>query len=171
MRGFLFALAVILICVLLLLIFDEDFKKRLRNQREKETLLREKERLINETSQKEKLRDCLEQKFKMRLYPGFVILLLFFLAISFGFSLLFFGNDFESVIKGVAITEGAIFSVTPFILKKPIEFKYILTHFAPFLKKKVYGKHIDIETEIENNYLRIKEIDEKLAKLIQSQFA
>lgn len=58
-----------------------------------------------------------------------------------------------------------ILVVSVYVYRKPYEFTHIIAKTEPFVKKVVYGDHINIDSEIELKYSRIKEIDERIKEL------
>lgn len=173
MKGFLKLLALFFIILLIVIVY-QLWKKEVTEEarQKKERLLKERESRVNETQQKEKLRDYLERKFKTWLYPGYTILILTFLTVSAMFTLFLCSElSTEKLFVGAGVTEAVLMVVALYIYQKAHEFKYILNQFAPFLRKKVFGENINIESEIELNYVRIKEIDEEIKQLDAVIFA
>lgn len=172
MKAFLNLLAVILLFVViwaLYLSFQNEKKEKAKLEKEK--LLKERKRLLQECKEKERLRDRLNRKFRWWLYPGYVIMLISFAGVSAALSLFFAaGLYFEDMLKGAAIAEVIIMVIALFILQKPIEFKYLLNQFAPYIKKKVFGKHIHIDSEIQIKHSRIQEIDEIVKLMDKSPY-
>lgn len=166
MKGFLTFLFWLLVIIILFPIFIDKIDEWLAARDQKRALLREKRKLIHENMQKEILRAHLERKLKFKLYLAYTILITSFITISVVIAGIVFSKyDFTSIRNGMVVTEVVLLFITPFKFRKAIEFKYILTECAPFLKKRVYGEHINIEEEIELNLVRINEIDQELAKL------
>ncbi len=166
MKGFLTFLLCVLVFIILYPYFADKIDEWFASRDQKKALLRERRKLTNEIIQKEILRAHLERKLKFRLFLAYTLLISTFITISLIIGGIVFSKyDFTSFRNGIIVFELALFIVTPYVIRKPIEFKYILTECAPFLKKKVYGEHINIEEEIKTNLVRINEIDQEIAIL------
>ena len=173
MKGFLKLLALFFLILLIVIVY-QLWKKEVSEEakQKKERLLKERERRVSETQQKERLRDYLERKFKKWLYPGYTILIITFLVISAMFTLLFCSEfNTEKLFVGAGVTEAVLIVITVFVYQKTYEFKFILNQFAPFLRKKVFGENINIDSEIESGYVRINEIDDEIKQLDKLIFA
>lgn len=167
MKGFLNLMALFFIILLFVIVY-QLYKKGITEeaQEKKKRLLKERESRVNENQQKEKLRDYLERKFKIWLYPGYTFLIISFLGFSTLFTLLLFPEfNAEKMFLGGAVTEIVLMIITLYFCQKTHEFKFILNQFAPFLRKKVFGENINIDSEIEKNYVRINEIDDEIKEL------
>ncbi len=158
----LFALFLIVIFIW----FVEDKRTKERAEQEKKDLLREKEKLLQRQKIKERLQTLLERRYHWRRNIGYTALLISFASVSVIISfLLSFGYDFEGLAKSGGVLELGICIVALYRINKPVEFKYILTQCAPFLKKKVFGKDININDEISETKNRIVEIDTRIVIL------
>ena len=160
----LFALFLIVIFIW----FVEDKRTKERAEQEKKDLLREKEKLLQRQKIKERLLTLLERRYHWRRNIGYTVLLISFASISLLISFLAsFGYDFEGLAKSVGTVELGICIVALYCINKPVEFKHILTECAPFLKKKVFGKDINIDVEINETKIRIGEINTRIVTLNQ----
>lgn len=166
MDWFIALFALFLVIIFIWVVEDDRIKERA--EQEKKDLLREKEKLLQRQKIKERLRSLLSRKYHWRRNIGYTALLLSFASISLLISFLTsFGYGFEGLAKSVGVVELGICIIALYCIDKPVEFKHILTEYAPFLKKKVFGKDINIDEKIRETKSRIGDIDTRILTLNQ----
>lgn len=165
MWNFLVGLLILLVAYIIFGTFSIDVIKQAINK-EKKRLAREKEKLLARQKIKERLRALLLRKFKWRLYLGYCGLLVGFASLSVLASYVMnFGLDISGLASGALMVEIAILLISLFAIHKSVEFKHVLNTFAPYLKKKVFGKDVNIDAEIEETKTNITEIEENIQLL------
>lgn len=152
--------------LLLLVVFLFHLTKKVELEEKRKRLIKEREFRVKDTLEKEKISAILKRRFKLILFPGYTILIAAFLLTScITTHLLFSELKIENIFMGAAVTETLLMVTALYIYQNTYEFKHILNQFSPFLRKRIYGKNINIDSEIEINYKRIEEIDFELKKL------
>ncbi len=162
MWNFLVGLVFLLIVFIIFGSFSIDVIREAINE-EKKRLAREKEELLARQKIKERLRTLLLRKFNWRLYLGYCGLLIGFMSATILSSYVMnYGYDLNGLGSGAVIVEIAILLISLFGFQKPVEFKYILTKFAPILKRRIFREHPNINEEIEATKASISEVEEKI---------
>lgn len=162
MWNFLVGLLFLLIAFIIFGTFSIDVIKQAINE-EKKRLAREKEKLLARQKIQERLRALLLRKYKWRLYLGYCGLLVGFTSATiFSSYIMNYEYDLNGLGSGAVIVEIAILLISLFSIHKPVEFKYILTKFAPFLKRRIFREHPNIEEEIEEAKTSISEVEDKM---------
>lgn len=150
-------LLLLAISLLFIILFGVDKYKR---------LIIKREFYQNEVNEKKEIREILQKKLLYWLYPAYLILLSSFIGFSYLFSAIFSnGFTLDGISSGALVTEGAIFMIFLFAVNQPHEFKYVVEHTKPFLKRKIFGVYINIDQDIEKAEKKLAMIDKKLKKL------